>query len=231
MKVGILSDIHGNYDALAEVLKKAKNKGIAHLLVLGDIVGYYYHPDKILNLLSDWRFDLIKGNHEGILANLQANPSIEESIRLKYGSGHKKALEKLNEKTLSYLFSLPQKKTVLIDHVSFELNHGTPWDPDEYLYPDAPKEKIIRCNSDQHDFVLMGHTHYAFSYKCKNSIIINPGSVGQSRQKGGFAYWSLIDTENKSYELMKTPYDASELLKEIKNIDPKNKYLSNVLIR
>jgi predicted phosphodiesterase len=64
MKIGVISDIHGNYDALVQVLKKAKIEGVAHLLLLGDIVGYYYHPDKILNALSEWSFDMIKGNHE-----------------------------------------------------------------------------------------------------------------------------------------------------------------------
>ena len=231
MKIGIISDVHGNYDALTEVLNKAKKEGVQYLLLLGDIVGYYYHPDKIFNALADWNFDMIKGNHENILENLYSDPSISESIRLKYGSGHKKALEKLDEKTLSFLFCLPSKKTILIDKVSFELNHGTPWNPDEYLYPDSSKEKINRCDSKDYDFVLMGHTHYAFSYKCEHSIIINPGSVGQSREKGGVAYWSIVDTKDKSYELIKTPYDNSELLKEIKIIDSDNKYLSDILKR
>ena len=231
MKVAVISDIHGNYDALIEVLNKAKKEGVQFLLLLGDIVGYYYHPDKILNALAEWKFDMIKGNHENILENLYNDPSISESIRVKYGSGHKKALENLDQKTLLSLFSLSSKKTIVIDNISFELNHGTPWDPDEYLYPDAPKAKIIRCGSKQHDFVLMGHTHYSFSYKCDHSIVINPGSVGQSREKGGFAFWSLIDTKDKSYKLIKTLYDTSDLLKEIKVIDPDNKYLSEVLRR
>ena len=42
MKIAVISDIHGNYDALVEVLKDAKSENIDHLLVLGDIVGYYY---------------------------------------------------------------------------------------------------------------------------------------------------------------------------------------------
>ena len=57
MKIEIISDINGKYDALIEVLKKAKKEKVEHILVLGDIVGYYYHPDKILKLLSEWSFD------------------------------------------------------------------------------------------------------------------------------------------------------------------------------
>ena len=60
MKIAIMSDIHGNYDALFEVLKIAKKEDVKHLLILGDLVGYYYHPDKILELLSEWNYDIIK---------------------------------------------------------------------------------------------------------------------------------------------------------------------------
>ena len=56
MKIGIISDIHGNYDALFSVLEKAKKESVDHLLILGDIVGYYYHPEKILNLLASLEF-------------------------------------------------------------------------------------------------------------------------------------------------------------------------------
>ena len=62
-------------------------------MILGDIVGYYYHPDKILELLSEWSCDMIKGNHEQILEDLIVRSMLDESIRLKYGSGHKEAIE------------------------------------------------------------------------------------------------------------------------------------------
>ena len=119
MKVAVLSDIHGNYDAFKEVLKKAEQEGVKHLLILGDIVGYYYSPQKILKSLSDWSFDMIKGNHEDILGSLILNPSLRESIRLKYGSGHHYAINKLDNKTIKSLISLPSKKTVIIEGVSF----------------------------------------------------------------------------------------------------------------
>ncbi len=117
MKIAVISDIHGNYDALVEVLKKAKKEGVEHLLILGDIVGYYYHPDKILNILTEWSFDIIKGNHENILEDLIASPSLGESIRLKYGSGHQEAMDKLSSQQLDFLRDLPETKPVQFDAV------------------------------------------------------------------------------------------------------------------
>lgn len=129
------------------------------------------------------------------------------------------------------LFSLPAKKDVTVDSVSFQLNHGSPKSIDEYIYPDAAVEKLEECNSEFHDFILIGHSHYSFSYKCKNSILINCGSVGQSREKGGNAYWAMIDTYDKSYTLKVTPYDTNDLIHEIEINDPDAEYSIRVLQR
>lgn len=231
MKIAVISDIHGNYDALLEVLTKAKIENVEHLLILGDIVGYYYHPDKILDLLSEWSFDMIKGNHEQILENLIKTPSLKESIRLKYGSGHQDALNKLNKKQLKFLKDLPETKSVQIDEVTLLMSHGSPWSNSYYIYPDSANEIILKCDSKEHDFVLIGHSHYAFAIKNSNSILINPGSVGQSRQAGGKSSWCLINTVNKCFQLVSTDYNTERLVKEIKEKDPEIKYLTEILKR
>jgi putative phosphoesterase len=231
MKIGIISDIHGNYDALVVVLKKAKNEGVEHLLVLGDIVGYYYHPDKILNALSEWRCDFIKGNHEFILEDLIANPLLADSIRLNYGSGHKEAIEKLSPKQLDFLKDLPETKSVQFDEVSLLMSHGSPWSNDYYIYPDCKNETILKCDSKEHDFVLIGHSHYAFAIKNTNSVLINPGSVGQSRQIGGKASWCIINTVNKCFQLVSTDYNIEDLVNEVSEKDAEIKYLTEILKR
>lgn len=231
MKVGVISDIHGNHYALEAVLKTAKKEGIEKLLVLGDIVGYYYHPELVLNMLSEWDYEIIKGNHEVLLQDLKENKLDPEVLKEKYGRGHEQALINMDTKTQEWLFSLPEQKSIVIDAVSFQMNHGSPSSIDEYIYPDATIAQLEKCNSVAHDFVLIGHSHYAFSYRCKNSTLINCGSVGQSRQKGGLAYWSVINTANKSFEIKATPYDVSDLLKEVQLFESKIGYSSKILQR
>lgn len=231
MKIAVISDIHGNYDALCEVLTKAKIENVEHLLILGDIVGYYYHPDKILELLSEWSFDMIKGNHEKILENLIDSPSLKESIRLIYGSGHQDAINKLTNQQLKFLKDLPETKTVKIDEVSLLMSHGSPWSNSYYIYPNCENEIILKCDSKEHDFVLIGHSHYAFAIKNTNSILINPGSVGQSRQTGGKSNWCIINTLNKCFQLISTDYDVERLVKEIEQKDPEINYLTEILKR
>ena len=231
MKVGVISDIHGNHYALEAVLETAKNEGITKLLVLGDLVGYYYHPELVLKLLSEWDYENIKGNHEVLFQDLKENKIDPEVLKEKYGRGHEQALKNMDDTTQEWLFALPEQKSTIIDGVSFQMNHGSPWRIDEYIYPDASLEQLEKCNSDTHDFVLIGHSHYAFSHQCSHSILINCGSVGQSRQKGGQAYWYVINTADKSFEIKATPYETSDLLKEIQLFETKIGYSSKILQR
>jgi predicted phosphodiesterase len=90
---------------------------------------------------------------------------------------------------------------------------------------------IEKCDSEIHDFVLIGHSHYAFAVKNNHSILINPGSVGQSRQTGGKASWCIINTENSCFQILSTPYNVENLIAEIAEKDSDIAYLTKVLIR
>ena len=73
MKVCVVADIHGNYDALKECIREAKKQNIKKFLCLGDYVGYYYEPDKCIDLLIDINAICIRGNHEDILLDILKN--------------------------------------------------------------------------------------------------------------------------------------------------------------
>ncbi len=212
MRIAVLSDIHGNEQALKEVLRIAKNEKVDKLLILGDFVGYYYHPDKVLEMLREWDPISIKGNHELMLEQIVAGAMDESKSRLKYGSGHRFALEKLSKQQLEELRYLPESREVEIDGVKIQMYHGSPMDPGQYLYPTTEKNILDNCDSSRCDFVLIGHSHYSFVHRNKNSTLINVGSVGQSRSMGGVAYWAIIHTENKSFEIKATAYDVRPLL-------------------
>jgi len=231
MKIAIISDIHGNHYALDAVLKEAQTLDVEHLFILGDFVGYYYHPEMVLQYLKDWSKDMIKGNHEILLKDAYKNREISEKIIKKYGHGIELALEKLPTKTLIDLIDLDIRKSVELDNIKFELCHGSPWDVNLYIYPDSDIETLQRCAVEGADFVLMGHTHRHFVYYYNNLIIANVGSVGQNREKGGLASWVLLNTANQTIVFKHTPYSTSELIEEIKIYDKDNRYLQDVLKR
>ncbi|NQV77466.1 MAG: metallophosphoesterase family protein, partial [Lutibacter sp.] len=126
---------------------------------------------------------------------------------------------------------LPETKSVQYDDISILMCHGSPWSNDYYIYPDCKKDILLKCDSKEHDFVLIGHSHYAFAIKNRNSVLINPGSVGQSRQIGGKASWCIINTINKCFQLISTDYNVEKLVKEIEEKDPEIKYLTEILKR
>ena len=231
MKIAVLSDIHGNSIALSAVLKEIKDAGIRHILVLGDIVGYYYHPDEVLKQLESFETTMIRGNHETLLEEAQGNSEIEERLHIRYGSGISEALKKLSPAQIDTLLSLPEKRSVEISGMAFLLCHGSPSKNDEYVYPDADEQKLKECAIEGVDMVLMGHTHYPMLKAVGKTTLLNPGSVGQPRDIGSSASWAIIDTVGRSAELRRTPFDAGSVVNEVRAIDPQNLYLAEVLLR
>tara|TARA_B100001939_G_scaffold347066_1_gene367556 strand:- start:958 stop:1668 length:711 start_codon:yes stop_codon:yes gene_type:complete len=231
MKIAVLSDIHGNHYALEQVLIDAKKLNVEKILILGDIVGYYYYPDRVLSLLNNWDYDLIRGNHEILLERVLNGDIKISTLTKKYGLGHKLALDNLTKKQLEYLINSPDKKELIFDGVKVFICHGSNWDPNYYLYPNTDKEILNRTGEVKCDFIFVGHSHYAFMHKNKNNTLINVGSVGQSRKKGGIANWVILDSINKSFEIMETKYNTTNLISEAEKLDPENDYLIQVLKR
>ncbi len=231
MKIGVLSDIHGNIYALKEVLKVARQENIDKLLILGDIVGYYYHPKEVMKQLNMWDYSTIKGNHETILEGIISGDINESIIRTKYGSGHRKAIDKLSKTELATICDAPEKRILDIDNIKILMCHGSPWSSDYYLYPDTSEKILGRCEQPAIDFVFTGHSHYAFCYKAGRSMLINVGSVGQNRETGGLASWAVLNTENGSIQSKSIPYEVEYLIEEVEAIDPDNLYLKDILTR
>jgi putative phosphoesterase len=231
MQIGVLSDIHGNDIALEAVLSDAASMGVDHLLILGDIVGYYYNPDKVLTQLQDWSYDMIAGNHEQMMKQSMTDNEYLEKVTRQYGSGIKVALQKLTAEQIDYLGDLSEYKNVILDNVNIGLYHGSPRDNDEYIYPDANHDLLRQISRVQNEYILMGHTHYPMCAHIDNHTLLNPGSVGQPRDIGGLASWAIINTSNKMVVHRRVKFKVDELINECKKNDPDIVYLRDVLVR
>lgn len=231
-KVGIISDIHGNADALRAVLDVAHQLDVSNFLVLGDIVGYYYEPSACLDLLCSLDAVMIRGNHETLLQEVRQDASLLSDLYSRYGSGHRIALEKLSSSQLDLLVNLPDSaEWVGPAGEHYLLCHGSPWDPNLYIYPDSEKNILERALA-KYQAVFSGHTHYQFEYRGREGLFLNPGSVGQPRDTGRRgACWAIYDTESHCSTLMDTPYDKQRLFDQIEFFDPKHPYLRTVLGR
>lgn len=231
MKLALLGDVHGNADALSAVLAATRARGADMLLVTGDLVGYYYEPDRVLGMLADWPMVAVRGNHEDYLQSAAGDAASRSSYRTKYGSGLEAALERLTGRQLAWLNALPRTASLCIDGLSILLCHGSPRDTDEYVYPTASRDLIDDFASFGHDVVIMGHTHWRFIWKHEAIIAVNPGSVGQPRDRRPGAAWAMLNTTNRDIELYNEQYDVARLLDQVAQRDPHIPYLQQVLTR
>ena len=226
-----MGDIHGNNLALQAVLEAASAAKVDRLLVTGDLVGYYFSPLCVIELLSSWKCDVVRGNHEEILLRGRSDQAYLTKVEAKYGSGVRVALEQMNSTQLDSICSLPHPLELDIDGIRILLSHGSPWDLDQYIYPDTDHEMLARSLPQNYNLVVTGHTHHQMLIRIGNTIVVNPGSVGQPRDRKPGACWALFDTLDQSIELRRENYDLSGLVRECQLRHPELPYLYEVLQR
>jgi predicted phosphodiesterase len=109
--------------------------------------------------------------------------------------------------------------------------HGAPWDTDQYIYPNADEALVARLDAYEEDIVVLGHTHWRKVWARGGKTIVNPGSVGQPRDRMPGAAWALLDTATGAVDLRSESYDIERLRRETAAREPDLPYLSEVLVR
>ena len=231
MKVAVISDLHANIYAFNAVLNDLDKEKVSTVLVVGDIIGYYYWPADVVNILmQDERFVCIRGNHEDILQDVLSSRESADFYRKKYGSGYDFCQEQLSETQINWLTSLPREKNITLDGVTFYISHGSLGRSDEYLYPDVSLDKLITNYSDAR-YTFYGHTHYPFIHEYGGKCLANPGSIGQPRDEGGLASYLILNTENNVIRFKRKSFDTAAVIMKAKKIDPALEYLAAIFDR
>lgn len=231
MKLALLGDIHANDYALQAVLDAASTLGIEKILITGDMVGYYYAPLRVLELLSTWDKHIVRGNHEDMLNTARSDPAFLAQVDVRYGFGLRAVLEQLNGQQIDELCGLPHPMELVINDCKILLCHGAPWNINQYIYPDAQQSQLERCATEQVDLVVLGHTHYPMVQSVGKLQIVNPGSVGQPRNRQQGAHWAIFDTDTRGVEFRQEEYDTTPLVRECRQRNPEIPYLVDVLKR
>jgi len=216
MKIAILSDIHSNKYALEETFKFLENHQIDRYFFLGDFFGYYPWAADTYELLKGKFLDstCIIGNHDKLIITNKPPEKLPE-----YWGVIEQNRKDLSIEAIEWLKSLKTEAIVLVDNLEFKLYHGTPDDPiNGRFYPDNKIE--LTWFPKENQIILLGHTHYPLIKKIgQNSFIINPGSIGQSRDGNIDASFSVFDTETKKTNFYRIPYSVQAVINKLEKID------------
>lgn len=196
-RVGLISDIHGNAVALAAVLEDMGS--VDALVCAGDIVGYCPSPGRCLAMVRNRDIPTVEGNHDR--AVLRGRPD---------GSGDEYARRTLSEDALAWLEQLPRERLLFGGLV--KVVHDHPDERDRYTLPAAFDPLLL----DDEDVLVLGHTHIQHAEVFDEGIVVNPGSVGQPRDRRPDAAYAIVHLGSLSVDLRRVEYDVELVQQRIK---------------
>jgi putative phosphoesterase len=230
MKLGVIADVHGNHLALAEALAALAGR-TDQTLFLGDLCGYYPFVNECADLLHAASATGICGNHDAVFRQCRAAgepPSAEYERR--YGSALRRSLERASRQTLSLMERFSETWSGECGSVKVAAFHGAPWNVLEgRVYPDCSDWTAF--DTLDADIVLLGHTHYPMVVRRGAQLIVNPGSVGQARDRRPGAAFAIVDTAAMTVDACRVPFDAAPIVSDARCHDPQLPYLVDVLTR
>jgi len=184
MRIGIISDIHGNYEALSSVLAALDAMNINEIYCLGDVVGYYSQVNECCNELRRRNIPTLMGNHDWYIAGggfCPRSKSVNDCLVYQR--------KVISQENVKWLRTFPVQRIIGNIHMV----HGGWADPiDEYLQPDEAYFDRLT----EGDIFISGHTHMQTLQKYNNGkTYCNPGSVGMPRDNDPRAAFAVFDGE------------------------------------
>ena len=167
MKLGLISDIHGDPVALELAWAHLTLLGVDRIVCAGDLVGYGPFPDRVVTFLQEHEVPSVRGNHDRWA--LERGPGGRDE----FGGGTP------SDETLDYLRALPFDVLVAHERMVAVIVHGSPRSDMEFVKPGSHPSPVLRgflsylnCN-----LIVVGHTHKPMWFRCSEGLVVNPGSV------------------------------------------------------
>ena len=226
MKIGVITDIHSNIQALTAVLNEFDKRKVEKIICCGDIIGIGINPEETVQELIK-REDMlisVRGNHEQYLFN--GIPSrIHDNNRELNEEEHKNHVwnhSKLSKESIDFLSRFKMSEKVEIEGKRIYIAHY-PLNSDN-TYKRHIKEPTIEENIElfkevDADIFLYGHTH-TYSVNCKdNKWYINPGSLGCPLNTD-IAKAGILEIDNSKIEFnpINLKYNVEEIVEEMNRL-------------
>jgi len=220
----VVSDLHSNAEALRAVMNRVRRKKFDHVICLGDFVGYGAQPNQVLDTMRTVRGAkmYIRGNHDRVAAGLEDGTGFNAAAR-HAAIWTRDHLSAPNRNFLRNLVHGPMRKNGVL------LCHGSPHDEDEYVFHEHHAAQVFAL--DDAPVIFYGHTHLPviFSQDARGRVkgasvrgevivkldpslryLINPGSVGQPRDRNPLASFAIYDSKKHSVQFFRVEYDVEK---------------------
>ncbi len=219
MRYGVISDVHANLAALEAVLAALDRAGVDRVLCAGDLVGYGPQPRECLARLAEAGVRCVAGNHDllvlGDLPLERTGGLVRETLEY--------ARRELGEEARGVLAGLPAS----LDDGPVTVAHGSLDDPETYVTSRAAAAtqlERLAARRPAAAVLILGHTHAprAFSaargelrhrrgrpvaLEAGDRLLLNPGSVGQARERRPLARYLVLDADRGEARLRSLAYD------------------------
>lgn len=239
IKTCVMADIHSNLPAIESVYKEACSLGANKFVILGDIVGYGPFPKETMELVFNMpNLIVIQGNHDYIIGAKKLDPNMN-----KMGA---EAAEWTMAQLSDYEANLLENLDRSYIQEEFMFVHGSLIDPEyiyAYIYEMNYEDNLTRAYDSGLKTVFFGHTHFpcVYSYLTKKALylkekiteelelfadnkisLINPGSVGQPRDRSHRPSFCIWDQTAKTLSFHRTDYDIDKTIYRLKELNFKN---------
>ncbi|MBI5491835.1 MAG: metallophosphoesterase family protein [Deltaproteobacteria bacterium] len=220
MRYAVISDVHSNLEALTAFLTKADRAGYDRIVCLGDIVGYNANPNECIELLREREALCVMGNHDSRAAGLEDESAFNfhAALAIQWTRGA------LKEENREFLGNLPRALQV---NRKFLAVHGWVNDTDLYILGPRDAAENFKLMKDARTRVcFFGHTHVPAVFTEVEggaelvdgeqvrllkgaSYLINPGSIGQPRDRDPRLSFVIYDTKKSQVKYYRVEYDIS----------------------
>lgn len=239
--LAVISDAHGNIEALDRVLEDIERRGVTDIICLGDAIGYGPDPEGCVNRLRERGIPMVLGNHEQGLQGKEYMDWFVPPVR--------KVLQKtrtlLSDSTLEWIQTLPPT----MERGDILFVHGCPPDSvNKYLYTLDEDDLAEVFASYAHWLAFAGHTHelnlYVYdgekawreditdqpvSLDPARRYLVNVGAVGQPRDADKRAKYVLLDTAAATLRAVFVEYDAQKTVQAMKRVGMPEAYAKRLL--
>jgi len=230
MRVAIVSDIHGNVQALDAVLADVQAQQPDAVYCLGDLVGYGANPNDVTERIRRGGFPTIMGNYDdgvGFDRDECGCAYREEAERERGQRSLEWTKARVTPDHKAYLRTLKPEIRFEADGRRILLVHGSPRKMNEYLFEDRPVSSFERlAASSNADVIVFGHTHKPYVKPVDGVLFVNAGSVGKPKDGNWRACYLLLDNGAPSFR--RVEYDVGAAAAAIRATDLPHQFAADI---